>query len=268
MRCSSQRRIPLPLVGRGLGVGGMPTADVLESPPPQPSPTRGEGVPSPEFAWHESLSEVPEGPAIVIANEFLDALPIRQLVFETGVWRERVVDLAPDGALHFATGGPVEGPGPGDAPPASGTIVELRPGEDDLLAALAARKGPFAALFIDYGPAQEAPGDTLQAVRRHAYVDPLAEPGAADVTAHVQFAHLARKARAVGLGADGPMTQAQFLGALGIAERAARLMAANPDLAGGIEAGVQRLLSPTGMGQLFKAMLVRSPSLPPQFPFV
>jgi SAM-dependent MidA family methyltransferase len=79
---------------------------------------------------------------------------------------------------------------------------------------------------------------------------------------------LASKARAAGLAADGPITQAQFLGALGIAERAARLMAANPDLAGGIEAGVQRLLSPTGMGQLFKAMLFRSPSLPPQFPFV
>ena len=91
----------------------------------------------------------------------------------------------------------------------------------------------------------------------------LAEPGSADVTAHVQFAHLARKARAADLAADGPMTQAQFLGALGIAERAARLMAANPDLAGGIEAGVQRLLSPTGMGQLFKAVAVHSPGLPP-----
>jgi SAM-dependent MidA family methyltransferase len=88
------------------------------------------------------------------------------------------------------------------------------------------------------------------------------------VTAHVQFGPLARKTRAAGLAADWPLTQAEFLGSLGIAERAARLMAANPDLAGSIEAGVQRLMSPTGMGRLFKALLIRSPSLPPPFPFV
>jgi SAM-dependent MidA family methyltransferase len=225
--------------------------------------------PSPAIAWHDTIDDVPEGPAIVIANEFLDALPIRQLVFEEGAWRERMVGLAPDGSLCFATGGPADvPPGLGDAQPIIGTIAEVRPGEDDLLAILAARAAPFAALFIDYGPAEDAMGDTLQAVRRHAYVDPLAVPGTADVTAHVQFAPVARKARAAGLAADGPITQAQFLGSLGIAERAARLMAANPDLAGSIEAGAQRLLSPTGMGQLFKVMLVRSRSLPPPFPFV
>jgi SAM-dependent MidA family methyltransferase len=221
-----------------------------------------------EFAWHDAIDDAPEGPAIVIANEFLDALPIRQLVFAGGAWRERVVDLAPDGSLRFAVGGPAAGSVQCDAQPAAGAIAELRPAEDDLLALLAARREPFAALFIDYGPAEAATGDTLQAVRRHAYVDPLAAPGTADVTAHVQFAPFARKARAAGLAADGPITLAVFLGSLGIAERAARLMAANPDLAGSIEAGVQRLLSPTGMGQLFKVMLVRPRSLPPPFPFV
>jgi SAM-dependent MidA family methyltransferase len=232
-------------------------------------PHKGEGNLPPTFAWHGRIGEVPEGPAIVIANEFLDALPIRQLVFTQGTWRERLVDLAPDGALRFAVGGQVEAPRLAEARPAEeGTIVELRPGEHDLIAALAARRAPFAALFIDYGPAEEATGDTLQAVRRHAYVDPLAEPGCADLTAHVQFASFARKAGAAGLAADRPLTQAEFLGSLGIAERAARLMAANPDLAGSIEAGVQRLMSPTGMGQLFKALLIRSPSLPPPFPFV
>jgi SAM-dependent MidA family methyltransferase len=232
-------------------------------------PHKGEGNLPPTFAWHGRIGEVPEGPAIVIANEFLDALPIRQLVFTQGTWRERLVDLAPDGALRFAVGGQVEAPGLAEARPAEeGTIVELRPGEDDLIAALAARRAPFAALFIDYGPAEEATGDTLQAVRRHAYVDPLAEPGCVDLTAHVQFASFARKASAAGLAADRPLTQAEFLGSLGIAERAARLMAANPDLAGSIEAGVQRLMSPTGMGRLFKALLIRSPSLPPPFPFV
>jgi NADH dehydrogenase [ubiquinone] 1 alpha subcomplex assembly factor 7 len=258
-------------------VGGIPTAHVEGSPPPQPSPTsppprpsptRGEGDPAPTITWHEALDQVPEGPAIVIANEFLDALPIRQLVFDSGAWHERVVDIGPNGALRFATGPPVPDPADGQPPPSPGAIVELRAAEEDLLGHLAGRKAPLAALFIDYGPAETATGDTLQAVRRHAYVDPLAEPGSADLTAHVRFARFARKARAAGLAADGPMAQAQFLGALGIAERAARLMAANPGEAAAIEAGVQRLLSLTGMGQLFKAMLVRSRSLPSLFPFV
>ena len=137
-----------------------------------------------------------------------------------------------------------------------------------MLAQLARRQAPFTALFIDYGPAGSAYGDTLQAVHRHAWVDPLSLPGIADLTAHVQFASLARKARAVGLVADGPITQAEFLGRLGIAERAARLMAANPERAGEIETGVQRLMSPTGMGELFKAMAVRSRTLPSPPPFV
>ena len=132
-----------------------------------------------------------------------------------------------------------------------------------MLAELARRQAPHVALFIDYGPAEATYGDTLQAVHRHAWVDPLSLPGCADVTAHVRFASLARKARAAGLAADGPTTQAEFLGRLGIAERAARLMAANPGRAGEIETGVERLLSPTGMGQLFKAMAVRSATLPP-----
>jgi NADH dehydrogenase [ubiquinone] 1 alpha subcomplex assembly factor 7 len=250
----------------GEGLGGATTADVLGCRPPQPSPTRGEG--DPPLLWHEALADVPEGPTIVIANEFLDALPIRQLVFDAGAWHERVVDVGPNGALRFAAGAGVADPAEGHPMPSPGTIVELRAAEEELLRHLAGRKEPLAALFIDYGPAEATTGDTLQAVRRHAYVDPLAEPGSADVTAHVRFARFARKARAAGLAADRLLTQAQFLGSLGIAERVARLMAGNPDQAAAIEAGVQRLLSPTGMGQLFKTLLVRSRSLPPPFPFV
>jgi NADH dehydrogenase [ubiquinone] 1 alpha subcomplex assembly factor 7 len=217
--------------------------------------------------WHQSVDELPEGPAIVIANEFLDALPIRQLVHAGGVWRERVVTVDAQGALMFAAGEPAKvGP---DVPAQvnAGDILELRAGEDQLLAQLAARSSPVVALFIDYGPAAAAIGDTLQAVRHHAYVDPLSAPGTADLTAHVLFAGLVAKARAAGLTANGPITQAEFLGRLGIAERAARLMAANPAKAGDIEASVQRLVSPTGMGQLFKVLAVRSPSLPPPPPF-
>jgi NADH dehydrogenase [ubiquinone] 1 alpha subcomplex assembly factor 7 len=218
--------------------------------------------------WHEAIGEVPEGPAIVIANEFLDALPIRQLVFVDGAWHERMVDVDARGALQFAVGPRATGGTEELATsPRPGAIVELRAGEDELLAQLAGRGSPLVALFIDYGPALPATGDTLQAVRRHAWVDPLSRPGRTDLTAHVQFARLARKARAAGLVADGPLTQAQFLGRLGVAERAARLMAANPKQAGAIEAGVQRLLSPTGMGELFKVMAVRSQSLLPAIPF-
>jgi SAM-dependent MidA family methyltransferase len=217
-------------------------------------------------AWHKHVREVPPGAAIALANEFLDALPVRQLVFQEGAWRERVVELAADGGLRFGIG-PVASHRGGAAPPAEGGILELRAGEDELLAALAARGAPLLALFIDYGPAAPAFGDTLQAVRRHAWADPLHAPGTADLTAHVQFAALAGKARTAGLAADGPVTQGEFLGRLGIAERATRLMSANPARAGEIEAAVQRLISPTGMGQLFKALAVRSAALSPPFPF-
>ncbi len=225
---------------------------------------RGEGH-APPVSWHETVEEVPAGAAVVIANEFLDALPVRQLVHDGRVWRERVVALAPDGRLQFATGDAVELTSA--TPPPPGAILELRPGEEDILAALAARTAPRLALFIDYGPAEASYGDTLQAVRGHAYIDALAAPGAADLTAHVQFGPLAAKARALGLAAAGPMTQAEFLGRLGVVERTAQLMAANPLRAGEIEAATQRLLSPSGMGQLFKTMLVRSLDAPAPPPF-
>jgi len=218
------------------------------------------------ITWHEAISEVPEGPAIVIANEFLDALPIRQLMFADGAWHERVVDVDARGGLRFAVG-PVTAITTPPLEPVPGAIVELRAGEAELLAALARRASPLVGLFIDYGPIGPATGDTLQAVQGHAWVDPLSRPGRADLTAHVAFAGLADKARAAGLAADGPLTQAQFLGCLGAAERAARLMAANPKAAGAIEAGVKRLISPTGMGGLCKVLAVRSHNLPRPAPF-
>jgi SAM-dependent MidA family methyltransferase len=238
---------------------------------------RRAGSRAPSMTWHASLADVPQGPAIAIANEFLDALPIRQLIFTGQGWHERVVAREGEG-LKFALGAPVEarpparnpllGPllGPPQGPP-QGTVWEVREADAALVAELARRTGPLVALFIDYGPAEDAFGDTLQAVRRHAYVDPLAAPGASDLSAHVQFAGLARSAAAAGLAAAGPLPQAAFLGRLGIGERAARLMAANPERAGELAAGVERLMSPTGMGGLFKAMALRSPHLPPPAAF-
>jgi SAM-dependent MidA family methyltransferase len=216
-------------------------------------------------SWHPSLGDVPDGPAIVIANEFLDALPIRQFVFDAGAWHERVVTCTAGGELAFALGARVGDSLPGTA--RQGDVLELRPLEDSLLDQLAMRAGPLASLFIDYGPADAAYGDTLQSMRNHAYVDPLVAPGASDLTAHVQFATFAKKARSRGLGVDGPITQAEFLGALGHATRTSRLMSANPAEAGAIEAAAQRLVAPTGMGTLFKVLCVRSPTLPAQAPF-
>lgn len=214
--------------------------------------------------WHRALDQVPPGAAIVVANEFLDALPIRQLVYHGDAWHERVIDVSPESSLQFAVGPRVEFSG---TAPENGAIVEVRAGKDELLRALALRAEPCMALFIDYGPAEPSIGDTLQAVRRHAYADPLVEPGTADLTAHVQFAALAAKAHATGLATYGPITQAEFLGRIGIVERAQRLMAANPERAGEIETAVQRLISPAGMGGLFKAMAVGSRHLPPPPPF-
>jgi len=215
--------------------------------------------------WHEAIGTVPEGATIVIANEFLDSLPIRQLVWEGGKWHERVVDVEGGGGLRFAVG-PVTHVDT-EARRLPGAVLELRDGEEELLAALSRREAPLVALFVDYGPMHWATGDTLQAVHRHAWVDPLSRPGSADLTAHVAFARLADKARSTGLGVDGPITQAEFLGRLGVAERAARLMAANPREAGAIEAGVQRLISPTGMGELCKVLAVRSGQLSRVVPF-
>jgi NADH dehydrogenase [ubiquinone] 1 alpha subcomplex assembly factor 7 len=215
--------------------------------------------------WHEHLADVPAGATIVLGNEFLDALPIRQLVFGDGVWRERTVELDGEGALRFGLGAVV--PFQGHAPARPGDVAELRSGEDAILHELKKRTAAVSALFIDYGPAEPAYGDTLQAVRRHAYVDPLSDPGDVDLTAHVHFAGLAQKARAAGLAAHGPLTQAEFLGRLGVVERAARLMAANPAAANQIEAAVQRLLTPTGMGGQFKVLAVGSPQLPSPAPF-
>lgn len=215
--------------------------------------------------WHAALAEVDDGPSFVIANEFIDALPIRQFVFDGQAWRERLVGCTGAGELAF-TLGPVRTDfqiGPARA----GDVLELRPAQDDVLAQLAARTGPTMALFIDYGPAAHAFGDTLQAMRHHAYADVLAAPGTCDLTAHVQFASLAQTARSLGLAVDGPMTQAEFLGGLGLAVRTSRLMAANPRDAAAIELAAQRLVAPSGMGTLFKVLCVRTQGLPVPPPF-
>ena len=219
-----------------------------------------------EATWHEHVTQVPAGPAIVIANEFVDALPVEQFVRQDVGWRSRAVDLDAVGCLAFSAdrAGPVHFPRGAPLTSSPGTIFERRT-TMDLAFGLArlAKAGGMGAVVIDYGHTLSGPGDTLQAVRAHRFEHPLTSPGEADLTAQVDFSALADSARSFELAVDGPVTQAEFLGSLGIVERASRLMASNPAQAAAIEAGVARLLAPGGMGSRFRAIGVRSSCLPP-----
>jgi SAM-dependent MidA family methyltransferase len=217
-------------------------------------------------AWGSKLDEFPP-PAIIFANEFLDSWPVAQWIKTPDGWRIRGVALSQTGELEFAA---LDGDCPHEAfeallpgaPP--GTVVETQR-LDRLADALQSlmQRGPVVLLLIDYGHTVAAAGDTLQAVREHKYESPLASPGEADLTVHVNFYDLASTLHRAGLALDGPVTQAEFLSAIGIVERASRLMSANPQRAGEIEAGVARLLAPNGMGSRFKVLAARSPDLPP-----
>ena len=211
-------------------------------------------------------------PTIIIGNEYLDCQPKKQFVRLSEGWVERRVHINGLGKLDFCLNDPFDYPavawGPHVTQPVfpqarDGDIIET--GRAEGMIDLAMSPWPrAAALLIDYGHTEPLTGDTLQTVRNHRYEHPLTSPGEADLTMHVDFAALGHGAH-VGskLAIDGPTTQAEFLGSLGIMERASRLMAANPAKAAQIEAGVARLMSPTGMGSRFKAIGLRSPHLPP-----
>ena len=220
---------------------------------------QGEALAAARPHWHDDLGTVPTGPAIVIANEFFDALPVDQVVRTEAGWRQRVVEHA-DGRLVFGHGDPVAKPA--EAP--VGSVFELSP-EREMIAArlferIASQRG--AALIIDYG-SMSALGDSLQAVRAHQKVEPLAEPGDADLTAHVDFSRLTALAGAAGAVAHGPVPQGAFLRRLGIAARAATLLrAATPAQKRDIEQAMRRLIEPDEMGTLFQALAVTAPGLP------
>lgn len=219
------------------------------------------GVP---VSWTENIADA-HAPAIFIANEFLDAWPVSQWLRGPLGWHERQIGLGIDGRFTFtAATEPTTAPDLDALHPdaASGAIAE-RHDLNRFAAALEriAARGPLAGLIIDYGYTLPATGDTFQAVRNHRYESPLTAPGEADLTAHIDFAALAMTLDAHGLDLDGPVTQAEFLGSLGILERASRLMAANPARAAEIETGVARLIAPNGMGTLFKVLGVRSRNL-------
>lgn len=228
------------------------------------------GVP---LYWHRTLADVPRGAAIVVANEFFDALPVCQAVKTADGWYERLVDvdssgqlaftIAPEPLPHFAL---QLAPAVRNAP--DGSIFEWR--TDTLAMEIGARlaRDGGAALVVDYGHAESAVGETLQAVGKHVYTNPLVAPGDVDLTAHVDFQAIATAIEAMGTASFGPLTQSQFLRRLGIVTRAAKLKAGAADAAA-IDSALKRLISEgeAGMGTLFKVAAFAHPKLgvPPGF---
>jgi NADH dehydrogenase [ubiquinone] 1 alpha subcomplex assembly factor 7 len=209
-------------------------------------------------SWAGSLDEAPDGaPVILIANELLDCLPTRQFIMTPGGWVERLVGLSPEGELSFGLA-PSEH---GEVPEPGALVLEVSPAQEafgsQVGARLAADGG--AALIIDYGRDKPEFGDTLQALKAHEKVDPLAFPGESDLTIHVDFPGLLAAARAAGAEADDPVPQGLFLGRLGIQHRAEALIAARPDRAPVIGRQLARLVAPDQMGELFKAVSIHQP---------
>jgi NADH dehydrogenase [ubiquinone] 1 alpha subcomplex assembly factor 7 len=201
-----------------------------------------EAVPS--AWWHESMDDLPRRPLLLVANEFLDALPIRQHV---GGLERHIVIAA--GGLAFDR---------------DGEVTETSPARDHAVRTIAdhcvANGG--VAIFIDYGHERSAAGDTLQAVRQHRFAPVLAEPGEQDLTSHVDFEALAKAARSAGAHVTRLVCQGNWLMRLGIKARAEALSRANPERLRELQSAVDRLTSRQEMGKLFKVIAVHSPRWP------
>jgi SAM-dependent MidA family methyltransferase len=223
------------------------------------------GVPA---FWHAALDEVPAGPCIILANEFLDALPIHQAVKQGDGWHERMVMVLPDGNLaigvardplpHFESTLPS-----GLRMSPDGSIYEWR--SDTVALEIGRRvRANGAALIIDYGHAWYGLGETLQAVSGHSFTSPLSTPGQVDLTAHVDFGALAQTAESMGSRIHGPVSQRDWLRRLGIDKRAAMLKAHAPyNKATEIDQALSRLTAggTRGMGELCKVIAIADPKL-------
>ena len=212
--------------------------------------------------WHIRLDDIPAGPAIFLANEFFDAMPVRQFQWRHGAWAERVIGVGEDEQLAFGLR-PVDQRAMGVALP-DGAIVEASPTGNAVITRVGERLAQQggAALIVDYGSDVPGHGDTLQAVRAHKYESPLLSPGEADVTAHVDFAALARAAVASGARARPVMSQGEFLVRLGLVDRA-KVLGRDKDTRtrDAIASAIERLAGPKAMGQLFKVLAISAPGL-------
>jgi SAM-dependent MidA family methyltransferase len=218
----------------------------------------------PAARWHDAVESLPSGaPLLIVANEFFDALPVRQWMKAADGWRELVVATDQDGFRREP--GPLAEPpawAPAEAP--EGTIVEARPAAEAAVRGLARRlrEGGGAALVVDYGHDRHAAGDTLQAVSRHAFADAWREPGARDLTAHVDFDALCGAARPEGVRLFGPVGQGAWLRFMGIDMRAASLAKAAPERTEEIVLARERLTAPEHMGNLFRVLAMVAPRWP------
>jgi len=219
--------------------------------------------------WHDSIDDVPDGPALIFANEYFDALPINQAVFARDGWHERVVDVNDKDQLVFDVA-------PEPLPRFElllsdllrvaplGAIFEWRSPHEVMKLARRLRQFGGAALVIDYGHSRSDAGDTFQAIARHSFADPLKNPGQSDLTAHVDFEALARSAEDVDARVHGPIEQGQFLKRLGIETRAATLVSkASTQVAADVTTALRRLVGTGrgGMGALFKVLGISHPSI-------
>lgn len=198
----------------------------------------------PEAHFHEAIDELAPLPLLLVANEFLDALPIRQFVGAT----ERSIVLD-GGKLAFDR---------------DGEIIEDSPARAKAVSCVARHLVDYGgvALFIDYGHSMSAPGDTLQAVRSHEFAPILEYPGEQDLTAHVDFEAVTRTANEAGARVTAVVPQGDWLSRIGIKARAEALSSANPERVEEIDAALKRLAAPDEMGTLFKAVAIHSPSWP------
>ncbi|MGC1411565.1 MAG: SAM-dependent methyltransferase [Acetobacteraceae bacterium] len=234
----------------------------------------------PEATWHDGLGTLPDGPMLLLGNEFLDALPIRQFVRHERMWMERFVDggrfvecpaLTPRPAPLLQGEGewvhpplPLAGGGQGEGTTGL-TVFELNEPALAIARSLGSRLStrPGAALFLDYGPEQSTFGDSLQAVSDGRPADPLAPAGSADLTAHVDFAAFAAAARGAGAAIHGPLPQGLFLARLGLFQRTDRLARTQPPArASALIEAARRLAEPNRMGRLFKALALCNPACP------
>ncbi len=213
-------------------------------------------------SWADSVAALPDQPLYLLANEFFDALPITQFQRDIAGWRQRMVGLR-DGALTFGLSDPLPCPDPRFAADPVGTVVETCPMAAPIAAHIGATIGQYggAAILIDYG-GWRSKGDTLQALRNHAPENPLANPGEADLTAHVDFEALAL---AVGPGLCHKLVdQGTWLARLGIQARASRLaQSLSGDALQNHLTATRRLTDPAEMGTLFKALALCPPHFPP-----
>lgn len=220
----------------------------------------------PHVQFHDDISTLPEcGPLFVVANEFFDALPVRQFVRTASGWREFLVTYEEGRFLKIAGEESADILIPANMAGApEGSIYEMTPASGDILHDLGQRmkRQGGVMLIIDYGYAEPGHGDTFQAVLRHEFADPFEQPGTRDLTAHVNFAELAGLARLMGLNVAGPVNQGQWLQALGIGARARQLADGAAERADEIMAAMARLTDPLQMGTLFKAVAISAGDWP------